>query len=89
MEKPCKLSLTLEEFFEKIDHSDFFGTYVVSMWYKQGEGWDPEEFNIIIEYDLELRSWVWSWDWDEGGDAFILGYQELDDIDVAGQGIGE
>ena len=87
MEKPCKVCLTLEEFFEKIDHNEFFGTYIVNMWYKQGEGWDPETFNIIIEYDLELRSWVWQWDWDEGGDAFILGYQRLDEIDVAGQGI--
>lgn len=88
MEKPCKLSLTLEEFFEKIDDENL-DTYVVHMWYKQGEGWKPEEFNIILEYDLNIRAWIWSWDWDEGGEAFILGYQKLDDIDVAGQGMDE
>ena len=51
------------------------------------EGKKRTIFNIIIEYDINLRSWIWSWDWDEGGEAFILGYQRLDDIDVAGQGI--
>lgn len=89
MEKPCKLSLTLEEFFEKINNEEAFDTYVVLMWYKQGEGWEPEEFNIILEFDINLRAWVWDWDWDEGGEAFILGYQRLDEIDVAGQGIDE
>lgn len=86
MEKPCKLSLTLDEFFKKLD-DECLDTYVVNMWYKQGEGWEPETFNIIIEYDCNLGAWVWSWDWDEGGEAFILGYQRLDEIDVAGQGI--
>lgn len=89
MEKPCKLSLTLDEFFEKINKKEALDTYVLLMWYKQGEGWEPEEFNIILEYDLNIGAWIWSWDWDEGGEAYILGYQRLDEIDVAGQGIDE
>ena len=86
--KPCENCLTLEEFQSRIEKEVENGnvTFIVNMWYQQAPGYEPDDFNIIYEYNYH-GYYVWDWDWDEGGEAYILGYAPLQSIDIAGRGI--
>ena len=86
MEKPCELCLTMDEFYKKIEKMPI-DTYLVELWYKQGNNYEPETLSVIYDWDNKTNSYWWSWDWDEGGVAFVLGFDAIDHIDLAGRNI--
>ena len=87
MDKPCKKCLTIDEFYSKLDTMTI-ESYIVCLEYYQTPD-DPELINLYIEPEWingELN-WIWETDWDEGGEAFVLGFQSIDSIDVRGVNI--
>lgn len=85
MKKPCDKCLTMDEFYSKLD-TMCIETYVVCLEYYQSHDDEPELITLYIEPEWSKGElmWIWETDWDEGGEAFVLGFQPINDIDVIG-----
>lgn len=78
--------LTLEEFYEKAEKSNY-STFIVEMILKYDYEPDFGSCTLIYEkIDSEENIWEWNTDWDEGEDeVWIIGAAALDKIDVVGR----
>lgn len=78
--------LTLEEFYEKAEKSNY-SAFIVEMILKYD--YEPDFGNCTLIYekiDCEKNIWEWNTDWDEGEDeVWIIGAAALDKIDVVGR----
>ena len=82
--------MKLQEFYKMLDSDDFLRTdYIVKLAYKYD--WEKEYTieNEYLEYDGNQDVWVWLHDWNEGQtDVEVLGYIDIDDVDVPEPGYG-
>lgn len=54
-----------------------FGEYLVSLWTGV-----LGHTNQILSYYCDAATWVWENDWYKGGEVKLLGYVNIDDIDL-------
>lgn len=75
---------SMDEFHDFATNNNLFGAYVVCIWYKQCDLYPVEILNeyVWIDYD----GFTWDMDWDEGGEAYVIGYEKVDALDIIGKG---
>lgn len=84
MEKPDCKYVPMDEFREYAMSQHLFGAYIVCIWYKQCDLYPVEILNeyVWIDYD----GFTWDMDWDEGGEAYVIGYEYCNNLEIKGRG---
>lgn len=82
--KPNCEYITMDEFHEYARANHIHGPYIVCIWYRQSELYPVEILNefVWIEHDF----FEWDMDWDEGGEAYVIGYECVYNLDIKGKG---
>lgn len=82
--KPDCEYITMDEFYEYAIAHHLIGAYIVCIWYRQSDLCPVEILNEYVRIDYDC--FEWDMDWDEGGEAYVIGYEYVNNLDIKGKG---